>query len=69
MQTNNPFTKHPKDVGMTYRQHMCFAMMLARVTLVCAVASVIHAFFPFFFTHSTSKRIFKLYDLLKNRIK
>lgn len=65
----NIFKKHPGEVGMKYRQHMRFALMLAGKTYTAFMASVIHAFFPFFFTTTTSTIVFELYGILKFRIK
>jgi hypothetical protein len=63
------FVQHPNEVGMTYNQHRRFALMLARRTFTASVASVIHAYFPFFFTTKTSSTIIELYEILKFRIK
>lgn len=65
----NRFTKHPIEVGMTYRQHLRFALMLARRTFAASLASIAHAFFPFLFTITTSNTVFELYGILKFRIK
>lgn len=69
MNISNQFNKHPEEVGMTYRQHMRFALMLARKTFAASLASVVHAFFPFLFTTTTSNTVFELYGILKFRIK
>jgi len=65
----NIFKKHPGEVGMTYGQHMRVALMLSRKTFAASVASVVHAFFPFLFTTTTSNTVFELYGILKFRIK
>jgi hypothetical protein len=62
------FTKHPRDVGMTYFQHFRFALNLARLTFAACGASLVHAVFPFLFVNTTSKIISRLYFLLKSRI-
>jgi hypothetical protein len=64
----NSFTKHPEEVGMTYFQHLVFAMNLAKLTITACVASMIHAIFPFLFVSTTSRITLKLYNLLKSRI-
>jgi len=69
MKQQNRFLLHPIEVGMTYNQHRKFALMLARRTFTASVASVIHAFFPFLFTTTTSRTIIELYEILKFRIK
>jgi hypothetical protein len=63
----NCFTQHPVENGMTYFQHLKFALMLSRKTMGCAFASLMHAFFPFFFITYTSRTIFKLNEIFKNR--
>jgi hypothetical protein len=69
MKQYNKFKQHPVEVGITYDQHRRFALMLARRTFAASVASVIHAFFPFFFATTTSKTVVELYEILKDRIK
>jgi hypothetical protein len=69
MAKKNPFTQHPSNVGMTYLQHCVFALKLAAWTFASCIASVFHAFFPFFFTTYTSRTVYKLNDLLKYRLK
>jgi hypothetical protein len=61
------FRKHPNDVGMTYNEHRRFARMLARRTFAISVASLVHSFFPFLFTTTTSSTIVELYEILKFR--
>jgi hypothetical protein len=69
MAKNNPFTQHPSTVGMTYLQHFVFASKLAVWTFASCVASVFHAFFPFLFKTFTSRTVYRLNDLLKDRLK
>jgi hypothetical protein len=63
----NLFNEHPNSVGMTYFQHLRFALMLACRTFGCALASLIHAFFPFLFVRHTSDTITSLYKLFEKR--
>jgi len=67
MNNTNIFTKHPKEVKMSYLQHTRFALMLSFTTVTCAIASFIHAFFPFLFVTYTSTSIRKLQDLFDQR--
>jgi hypothetical protein len=64
----NLFTQHPKENEMTYLQHMAYALMLARKTFGCAIASIIHAFLPFLFLDHTSKTIMQLNNDFAKRI-
>jgi hypothetical protein len=61
------YNRHLKENGMTYFQHMRFALMLARKTFGCAVASVVHAFIPFVLVDHTSKTINKLNEIFIER--
>ncbi len=67
MTETNIFTKHPRDVRMSYLQHTCFALMLARRTLSCVFASLIHAFFPFLFVTYTITTIRELHTIFEER--
>ena len=67
MKNLNVFTQHPQEVRMTYLQHTRFALMLSRKTFVCAVCSLVHAFFPFLFVTHTSTTIRKLQDIFDQR--
>ena len=69
MKNSNIFTKHPAEVRMSYLQHTRFALMLSGKTLTCAVASLVHAFFPFLFVTHTSRTIRKLQDIFDERNK
>ena len=67
MTPNNIFTRHPREVKMTYIQHTRFALMLSGETLKCAFASLVHAFFPFLFVTHTSTTIRKLQNIFDDR--
>ncbi|MCX6267753.1 MAG: DUF6356 family protein [Bacteroidetes bacterium] len=67
MNTTNIFTRHPKEVRMTYLEHTRFALMLSGATLSCAIASFIHAFFPFLFVTHTSSTIRQLQNIFDQR--
>ena len=67
MDKTNLFMKHPAENGMSYFQHLKFALMLSRKTIGCAFASLIHAFFPFLFVTHTSRTVFKLNDIFVKR--
>lgn len=56
----NPFTKHPREVGMNYFQHFLFAFSVQFKLLAALLACFVHAFFPFLFTTTASTIISKL---------
>ena len=43
----NPFTQHPQQQGISYREHLGFAMGIAWRLFIRAVAFALHAIFPF----------------------
>ena len=43
----NPFTEHTKKQGVTYSEHLGFAMGISRRLLVSMAAFAIHALLPF----------------------
>jgi hypothetical protein len=63
----NQFTKHSKEVNLSYLQHMrytfAFTGRLGMITFCC----VIHAVFLFLFTNTTSKIIEQLPYTFENR--
>jgi hypothetical protein len=67
MKSINIFTRHPEQVRMSYLQHTRFALMLSVKTFGCAIASLIHAFFPFLFVNFTSVTIYKLHGIFEKR--
>tara|TARA_R110002020_G_scaffold400296_1_gene610378 strand:+ start:269 stop:445 length:177 start_codon:yes stop_codon:yes gene_type:complete len=50
-------TKHPREQGMTYFQHMVYALSSAVVLAGCAIVLVFHAFFPFLMETYSSDRV------------
>ena len=50
----NIFTKHPKEVGETYFEHLFNAVRFAFTFLLLFVVALIHSIFPFLLTKTTS---------------
>jgi hypothetical protein len=48
---------HPAQVCMSYYQHFCFSMYLARRFAMGSVKAIIHAFLPDYFITSSSDLI------------
>jgi hypothetical protein len=61
---SNPFTEHPKEVGMNYFQHLLFAFSVVGKLIAAVFCCTIHAFFPFIFTHTTSSIVKNLHGLI-----
>lgn len=57
----NPFTKHPKEVGMNYFSHFLYAWTVTGRLFYLIIACMIHSFFPFLFTNTTSNMVEKLH--------
>ena len=64
---SNPFTDHPKDVGLGYFGHFVFALGVVLKLVLATFACFIHAFFPFLFTNTTSKIVKELYGKIEHR--
>ena len=63
----NPFTKHPKEVGETYLQHMGVALGFSFTFLLLTLAAFVHAFVPFIFINTASSKVFSLYKKMNKR--
>ena len=50
----NIFTKHPKEVGETYLEHMFNAVRFSLTFLLLFVVALIHSILPFLFTKTAS---------------
>ena len=50
----NIFTKHPKEVGETYLEHMFNAVRFSLTFLLLFVVALIHSIFPFLLTKTAS---------------
>ena len=63
----NIFTKHPKEVGESYLQHLWEALKYSFNLFLLFLAAFIHSIFPFFFKNTTSSKIIKMAEDLKAR--
>ena len=64
---NNPFTKHPHDVGENYFQHFVEALYLFVRLTYSGLVMLIHAFLPFLFTKTASNTIFYFHGRFTRR--
>lgn len=48
------FCQHPREVGMTYREHMCFSCVLSSNFCCASIQACIHSIFPCAFQTSSS---------------
>ena len=65
----NIFTKHPKEVGESYLEHLWAAWKYSFILFLLFLTSLIHSIFPFIFKNTTSTKIIKMAEDLKNRKK
>ena len=63
----NIFTKHPKEVGETYFQHLWIALKYSFKLLLLFIIAFTHSIFPFIFKTTTSDKIIEMAEQLKNR--
>jgi hypothetical protein len=63
-----PFFKHPLEVGMTYCQHMCFSLSLAKKFAKASLLAFIHSFYPDIFITSSSDALDAITKQIKERI-
>lgn len=65
----NYFYKHPKDVGMTYGEHMKFSFHLSSIFLKASYQAFIHGIFPEIYITGSSDTSKKIVGLLQYRSK
>ena len=63
----NAFTDHPRSVGESYWQHMAVALSFAGSLLLAALASLVHAVFPFLCTRTGSGIVLQLHERVVKR--
>ena len=65
---NNPFTRHPRDVGESYFEHMGAAASVGAKMAGGAFACFVHAIFPFLFIRTGSATIDGLHRRIHKRV-
>ncbi len=65
--SDNPFTRHPHEVGESYGEHMGRAAASGLKLIGCGIACLVHALFPFLFEHSASERVRELHGEWRGR--
>lgn len=63
----NLFTRHPKEVGLSYFGHFFFAWTVIFKLLYAVFCCMIHSVFPFLFTQTASGIISGLNQKIKSR--
>lgn len=65
--SRNPFTRHPREVGETYFQHMMTAIGVGSRMAAGALACFVHALFPFLCERTGSRTIERLHRQVHHR--
>jgi hypothetical protein len=61
------FTEHPRSVGESYWEHMGVALSFAGALALGALASLVHALFPFLCTRTGSDIVLRLHQRVMKR--
>ena len=61
------FTQHPESVGESYFEHMGVALSFAGAMAAGALASLVHAVFPFLCTRTGSDIVLRLHQRVMKR--
>ena len=61
--------QHPKEVGMTYFEHMLFSLSLAKQFASACILAIAHAFYPDAFVTSSTDAVNKISNIIKERNK
>jgi hypothetical protein len=64
----NPFTRHPKEIGETYAEHMGTAAGFGATMVVGGLCVMIHAILPFLFEQTGSRTMSKLHKKMTGRV-
>lgn len=65
---DNPFTRHPREVGESYGQHMAHAGRVGFTLIGAGLACLVHGLLPFLFVHTGSNTIRRLHGGITKRI-
>lgn len=64
---DNPFTKHPAEVGESYGQHLVSASGFGLRMIGGGLACLVHAVLPFLFVQTGSRTMDSLHRTMKSR--
>jgi hypothetical protein len=65
---SNPFTKHPKEVGESYGEHLATASLFGFKMIGAGLAALVHGIFPFLFVETGSRTLRRLHGRLTKRV-
>lgn len=64
---DNPFTRHPTEVGESYFGHLASAAGFGAVMIAGGLCVVVHALFPFVFVNTGSRTMARLHKRMTQR--
>lgn len=65
---DNPFTKHPEEVGESYAEHLATASSFGATMVIGGLCVMIHAVLPFLFVNTGSRTMNKLHKKMSKRV-
>ena len=67
MDSSNPFTRHPTEVGETYAEHFRTAGGFGLQMTLGGIACLVHAILPFLFVNTASETMRRLHRRMTGR--
>ena len=62
------FCKHPREVGMTYKEHFLFSCGISCNFLCASIQACVHSIFPCMYQTSSSDHVFNINEKLHDNI-
>ncbi len=66
--SDNPFTRHPRDIGENYGSHMLHAFRSGGRLIGSGLACIVHGVFPFLFVHTASDTVKDMHRGITKRV-
>jgi Family of unknown function (DUF6356) len=65
---DNPFTRHPVEMGESYGEHLAKASLFGLAMIGGGLACIVHGVFPFLFERTGSETVRRLNGTLVKRV-
>lgn len=65
---DNPFTRHPEEVGESYTEHLATAAGFGATMMLGGLCVMVHAVLPFLFVQTGSRTMAKLHKKMMKRV-
>jgi len=65
---DNPFTRHPVEMGESYGEHFAKASLFGLAMIGGGIACIVHGVFPFLFERTGSETVRRLNGTLVKRV-